>query len=565
MVKFVSDNQPDLNAQEQRLLDLTLRDAVRNGLALPTETQHKVLILQQHISSLTIEFMKNLAEDADGVWFNEAALDGVPAELYQTWPNRTAGQVAEYQMSFRYPDVGPTIRLANLEATRRTAWLADNRKVSQNAQLMADMITARNELKTLKGYRNYADYALADKMAKNTSTVQNFLQDLRSRAMSLGQAELASFKKVKAEHNSSKDVMEWDRGWALSLLLEKGFNYNTEKISEYFEMDNTIKEMLTIFETLFNLSFTAVTAGESQSSIWHEDVRQFSVRRRDTDEFAGWLYMDLFPREGKFGHAANIAIRTAYTQADGRKKSTATALVCNLSKPTKLKPSLLKHGEVRTLFHELGHGIHSLMVDSPWYRFNVQDAVELDFNEAPSQMLENWCYSSQILKRMSRHYLNGTSLDDGQIKSIQEVRRVGQALGTLRGVALSLFDLKLHTDYNGTTVADLTALWNSIMKEVALQDSDGEQVEGFNSFMHIMGGYEAGYYSYLYSEVFSADMYRTMFLNHEMDPFVGAQYRDIVLKPGGSKDALVYLTRFLGRPPNSDAFLQDLGLSDPAP
>lgn len=214
-------------------------------------------------------------------------------------------------------------------------------------------------------------------MAGNTSTVQGFLQDLRTKALALGQAELTSLKRTKGMNGASGSVKEWDRGWAMSRLLEREYHYNTEEISEYFEMDNTIKEMLKIFETLFNLSFTEVAVKDSQSSIWHEDVRQYAVKRKDSHEFAGWLYMDLFPREGKFGHAANIAIRTGYVQVEGQKKTTATALVCNFSKPTRYKPSLLKHGEVRTLFHELGHGIHSLMVDSPWYRFNVQEAVEL--------------------------------------------------------------------------------------------------------------------------------------------------------------------------------------------
>lgn len=215
-------------------------------------------------------------------------------------------------------------------------------------------------------------------MAKNATNVMDFLEDLHTRALPLARDDLEELRTVKKLQDNGTDPLKiWDEAWASTLLLDQNFQYKSDVIAEYYEKDHTVQEIFAIYETLFSLRFVALGRMDGQYDVWHEDVQQFSVWRTDTKDFVGWLYLDLFPREGKYGHAANMDIRTRVPASAGREPvSPATALVCNFSKPSKTRPSLLKAAEVQTFFHELGHGIHSLLTDTEWFRFNSLSAVE---------------------------------------------------------------------------------------------------------------------------------------------------------------------------------------------
>lgn len=278
-------------------------------------------------------------------------------------------------------------------------------------------------------------------------------------------------------------------------------------------------------------------------------------------------YLDLHPRPGKYTHAANFSLQPGFTFSNGTRRYPATALVCNFSKPSKSKPSLLKHDEVVTLFHELGHGIHDLSGRTKYSRFHGTSVVR-DFVEAPSQMLENWCWTSSQLKSLSKHYLSGNSIPDDLIEKIISAKHINGALSNLRQLHFGIYDMTIHTaeDHEKAKEFELSKLYNKLRIEITglngpealgLQNDWGN---GQATFGHLMGGYDAGYYGYLSSLVYSADMFESVFKRDPMDRVQGRRYRHTVLERGGSQDEMKTLEDFLGRKPRNEPFYKELNL-----
>lgn len=357
--------------------------------------------------------------------------------------------------------------------------------------------------------------------------------------------------------------------------------------------------MLEIFSHLFGMRFSRV-AGErwdqlakavgSNALTWHEDVLFYEVWDQssdaDEDPFLGHLYMDLHPRDGKYGHAADLPVRPGcLDMATGDRKYPATALICNFTKPTKTKPSLLKHHEVVMLFHELGHGIHDLVSKTACARFHGPDVV-FPFSEAPSQMLENWCWTPSTLRSLSQHYSTlspeymiawreGASYDGDDVSEqmptdlaerLIQAKRVN-TMQNCASLAMSVFDMTIHQpkSHEEAKSMNTTYWWNKTRHEIAgLEGPDGEEYHWANGqagFAHIVRGYDAGFYGYLASQVYASDMFATVFKSDPMDAKQGMRYRKEILEPGGTKEPLELLESLLGRVPNADAFYDALGLA----
>jgi len=358
--------------------------------------------------------------------------------------------------------------------------------------------------------------------------------------------------------------------------------------------------MLQIFEELFGLVFVEITGkerdeiadtGKGSDIVWHEEVQVFSVWDDESEGsgFVGYLYLDLFPREGKYGHAANFNLQPGCIDENGNRRYPATALVCNFSKPTPKKPSLLKHDEVVTLFHELGHGIHDLVSRTIYSRFHGTSTVR-DFVEAPSQMLENWCWTPSQLKSLSHHYsylspeyeaaykeTSGASespeerIPDELIHNLIKTKHVNDALFNLRQLHFGIFDMTVHEPKSHEEIENLkvSETYNKLRKEIAKLDGP-EAVGDVNNwawgngqatFGHLIGGYDSGYYGYLSSQVYSTDMFYTVFKADPMNGKEGRRYRHTVLERGGSQEEMQTLEDFLGRKPSTEAFYKELGLS----
>ncbi|KAK9470156.1 uncharacterized protein V1510DRAFT_423861 [Dipodascopsis tothii] len=560
-VEAVQKQAPAVDAESAKLLDKTYKSFVRNGLGLSAAKREELKAVQKQISGLEVTYSKNSGEETGFVLFTREELAGVPEDVIEQF----AEVDGKLKMTFKYPDVFPVLKYAQSGETRRRAFVGDQNKVMDNCELLTKAVELRYQAAAMLDYKSHADFVLEERMAKDSASVLAFLNDLRAKLTGQGKVELAKLAELKAADLAARGEPAedtfyiWDYRFYDRLLLEKEYDVDAQKIAEYFPMQSTVDKMLNIFEVLFKLKFVEVTGDDR--SVWHEDCKQFAVWKDvpGADEFVGWLYFDMHPREGKYGHAANFNLGPGYTDADGKRVYPVTALVCNFSRPTAKKPSLLKHDEVVTFFHELGHGIHDLVSETQYAMFHGTN-VARDFVEAPSQMLEYWCWEPEQLKFLSSHYLEpAKSIDDELIKSIVRSKHVNGGLFNLRQLHFALFDMALHTS-DGKI--DVTKAWNDMRQEISLLSQGNETTYGYSSFGHLMGGYDSGYYGYLWSQVFAADIYYSTFAADPMDPAAGGRYRDTILKPGGSLDEYDNLEKLLGRKPNNVAFLKELGVTD---
>lgn len=423
-------------------------------------------------------------------------------------------------------------------------------------------------------------------MAKTPKTVWDFLNDLRTQLAPGGAKEVAHLLELKNNDLKARNMGQeidgnyylWDSRFYDRMMVEKEYSIDENKIADYFPLQSTIEGMLSIFEELMGFVFVELTpedreklspTGKADDIIWHEDVKVFSVwdDEGEGSGFVGYLYLDLHPRPGKYGHAANFSLQPGFILPNGTRRYPATALVCNFSKPTKDKPSLLKHDEVVTLFHELGHGIHDLAGRTKFSRFHGTSVVR-DFVEAPSQMLENWCWTPSQLKSLSKHYETGEPITDDLIDKQISVKHVNDALFNLRQLHFGLFDMTVHTPKTHAEIEalEVSSLYNTLRTEISglkgpeTQGLKADWGNGEATFGHLIGGYDAGYYGYLSSQVYSTDMFYSVFKKNPMDPKEGRRYRHTVLEKGGSRDEMESLKEFLGREPSTEAFYRELGL-----
>ncbi|MCJ1353189.1 MAG: hypothetical protein MMC33_003174 [Icmadophila ericetorum] len=605
LVNAVVEKKETLEPESQRLLERIHKDYIRNGLGLPVGPQRDhYKEIKKTLSQLAITFQKNLNEENGGLWLTPEELDGVPQDVLDTLEKGQGNETGKLRLTFKYPDFFPTMRYATNPATRQLVYIGNENKSNKNIPLFRDAVVLRDEAARILGYPNHAAFRIEDKMAKTTETVDDFLGDLRQRLTKGGIDEIETMKKLKEQdrksHNLEADshYFLWDHYYYNRLLLEKEYSVDQQKISEFFPLQTSIQGMMRIFEELFGLKFEEVTGSDRDSIsptgkggdlVWHEDVKFYSVWD-DEDEgsgFVGYLYIDLHPREGKYGHAANFNIQPGFLLENGTRRYPATALVCNFSKPTPKKPSLLKHDEFVTLFHELGHGIHDLVSKTIYARFHGTRTAQ-DFVEAPSQMLENWCWTPSQLKALSHHYSYlspeylaawedgaegklrpSEELPDELIDNLVKSKHVNGALFNLRQLHFGIFDMAVHEPKSHSELenTDISELYNRLRTEIVGIEGPEALGQGYGwahgqaTFGHLMGGYDAGYYGYLSSQVYSADMFHTVFAKDPMNPTEGRRYRHTVIEKGGSQDEMKTLEDFLGRKPSSVAFYHELGVA----
>ncbi|KAH0562023.1 hypothetical protein GP486_003277 [Trichoglossum hirsutum] len=549
LVDAVLKKGETLEPESRRLLEKEHKSYIRNGLGIPAGPKRdRFKQIKKRLSEISITFQKNLNEETGGIWFTPEDLDGVPDDLLSSLQKGEGENAGKLRLTFKYPDLFPTLKYAKNSDTRKKVFMDNENKCNQNVPLFQEAVILRDEAARLLGYPNHAAFKIEDKMAKTPETVDEFLGDLRSRLTAGGRSEVARLKEIKREDLKSRGEGSrddghyylWDHRYYDRLMLESEYALDQQKIAEYFPLQTTIRGMLQIFEKLFGLVFVEILPGEDRDLLsesgkgdeiaWHEDVTIFSVWDDEGEGggFVGYLYLDLFPREGKYGHAANFNLQPGFTDENGKRHYPATALVCNFSKPSPKKPSLLKHDEVVTLFHELGHGIHDLVSRTTYSRFHGTNTVR-DFVEAPSQMLENWCWDPSQLRSLSRHYSYLTieyanawkadhpepssavaenppeKIPEALVESITKTKHVNDALFNLRQLHFGIFDMTVHEPASHDTITSLkiSELYNRLRKEIT--QLDGPEIlgqkddwgNGQATFGHLIGGYDAGYYGYL--------------------------------------------------------------------
>ncbi|BEI82885.1 hypothetical protein CcaverHIS002_0307530 [Cutaneotrichosporon cavernicola] len=539
-----------LNSEEQRLMDRMIRDRKRNGLGLEKSKRDELLKIQTKIMGLEVDFQRACNEEKGFLLFTEEELVGVPEAAIEGYPK----EGDKYKVTYKTPDIVPIFQYADNPETRRRAQLGYEGKDD------SERACARGDYRAPQAGRRHPWI----KMAKDSKTVMDFLNDLRTKLTPLGEAEKKNFLELKKEVHKEKgyapddELNLWDYRYYDRLWTERKLALDDEKVKEYFPVSKVVPTILDIYKQLLSVQFYPVPRDEEHGgNTWHNDAEAYAVwdhqDGKDT-EFLGYMYLDLFPRENKYGHAAVWGLIPGWTKEDGGRSYPTVCMVANLAKPTPKRPALMKHSDVVTFFHEMGHAFHGLCSRTQFSRFHGTH-VARDFVEAPSQMLENWCWLPEQLKSMSSHYETGESLPDDLIQSIVKSKNVNQGLFNLRQLFFGLYDMTLHTSKENI---DQTKLWCDLRKDVSLVTTKGEYIGGQSGFAHIVGGYGAGYYGYLYSLVFAADMFETVFSKAPMSPENGMKYRNEILKVGGSRDEMDSLVALLGRKPTNDAFLRDL-------
>ncbi|KAI9851075.1 MAG: hypothetical protein M1838_004507 [Thelocarpon superellum] len=609
LVDATKKKNETLAPESQRLLDKVHKGYIQYGLGIPAGPKRdRFKEIKQRLSQISTIFQKNLNEETGGLWFSPEELHGVPDDVVSGLKKGEGVHAGKLRLTYKYPDLFPTLKYATNAGVRKQVMIGNENKCNQNVPLFKEAIVLRDEAARLLGYVNHAAFRIEDKMAKTPATVDDFLGDLRTRLGPGGKEELTKLQGLKSDDLQSRGEEAlndghyylWDHRFYDRLMIEKEYSVDQQKVAEYFPLGPTVAGMLHIFEQLFGLVFVELGPGAERDALvdsgkgtevaWHEDVKFFSVWDDEGEGggFVGYLYLDMFPRDGKYGHAANFNLQPGYIDSNGSRRYPATALVCNFSKATAKKPSLLKHDEVVTLFHELGHGIHDLVSRTIYSRFHGTNTVR-DFVEAPSQMLENWCWTPSQLKSLSQHYSylspeyadawraeagSGATqpareMPDSLIASLVKTQHVNEALFTLRQLHFGIFDMTVHEpkSHEDAVQLPITELFNDLRRQISLLD--GPEVAGAKSnwghgqatFGHLIGGYDAGYYGYLSSQVYSADMFFTVFAPDPMNAQEGRRYRHTVLERGGSQEEMVTLEQFLGRKPSTEAFYRALGLT----
>ncbi|MHC4219137.1 MAG: M3 family metallopeptidase, partial [Planctomycetota bacterium] len=463
-VKDFADTNPTLRGEQQRLLEHTLRDFRRAGMDLPSDQRDKLKAVQKEITRLSIEFEKNIREDETRVPLAREELTGLPDSYFDNPGLKRSGDI--YLVGMAYPQFIPIQDLCDNETTRKKVWLAYKRRGGTgNVRVLEQILKLRAEAAQLLGYAHPADYETEIKMSKNAENVQKFYAELRPLVRRKALKDHDELLTAKRRHTGDRNTQlyPWDSSFYMNYLKKTKYAVDSERVREYFAVDNVIAGLFSITQSLYGLEYRDVTrpAVSQGKPLWHEDVRLFEVWDKESRTLLGAFYIDLHPRDYKYTHAAQWGLAQHKVWSDGNVTLPLAALVCNFPKPTADRPSLLTHDEVETFFHEFGHCLHTLLSESEYFRFGGT-SVERDFVEAPSQMLENWVWDAAVLKSFARHYETGEPFPDDLLEGMIRARNLGSGMLAERQYFYGLFDLRCHTVPDG--VVDTTklglALWD---------------------------------------------------------------------------------------------------------
>jgi len=560
-VRRLADTKPDLQGEDARYLKFILRDFRRNGLELGSEQRAELMAIKKRISELTIDYQKNLNEDTTSIVVRKKDLKGLPDDFVKSLEeakeqDSDIDDEKQVILTCKYPHVLPTLRQCTVEETRRRVeFMFSNQCKTTNVPIAEEVFTLRHKSAQILGYPTWAHYILEIRMAKNPASVNQFYDDLLPKLNAKGDEEVNVLLELKKDEQGAAfdgHLNAWDSGYYMTKLLRERYGVDEEHIKNFFPTETVIEKTFAIYQELLSLSFRPVPTAPT----WHEEVRCYEATDLKSNELAGYFYLDLHPREGKYGHAAAFPLQAGLLESSGERQYAVSAMVCNFPKATKEAPSLLRHSDFVTFFHEFGHIMHGILGHTKYSRF-AGTSTERDFVECPSQALENWCWEPSILARVSEHHQTKEPLPVEIIQKMVAAKKVNTGLTNLRQIFFGVFDQTVHSQAK----VDSEVVYGDLRTRITkIKHTPGTNPTG--NFGHLMGGYDASYYGYLWSEVFSADVFAVFKDYGVMDQQTGRRYREEILSKGGSEDAQNYLQRFLGREPNQKAFLKDLGIDE---
>lgn len=521
------------------LLKDLLDDFVDAGVALKPAARARAKALQDRINALGQQFDRNLRNENTKVAFDLKDLEGVPEQVIQAAKRDRQGRVL---LGLDYPTYFPVLERAVLESTRERMYRAGtNHGGTANLKLLAEITRLRKTYATLLGQPSYADFVLRRRMAGSLGATQAFLDDVRTAVEGSERADLALLRQAKAQHlgRSLADVTvrRWDVPFYSERVRQQRFQVDAEKFRPYFPPQASLDFVMRVAERMFGIRYERL----ADTQLWHPEAQAYAVKDATTGKALASLMVDLYPRDGKYGHAAVWSYRQGATR-DGR--TPQAALVVNFDRRG------LTLDELETLLHEFGHALHNNL-SATRYTYHAGTSTKRDFVEAPSQMLEDWVYDPEVLKLFQEVCSSCEPVPAKMIEQARAARDFAKGIATSRQHLYASFDLALH----GSRVTDPQTLWSRMEGATPLGHIAGTRMPA--SFSHVAGGYAAGYYGYLWSLVVAMDI-RTAFEGHRLDPAVGKRYRDEVLAQGGQRPPAALLRSFLGRDTNAKAFFSDL-------
>ena len=547
--KDYADTKPQLPKIEAKMLKDTMIGFRKSGLMLDDENLEKFKEIQKQKSKNAIEFSKNIREYKDTLSVTEEELKGLGQDYISRLEKDENGK---YIITLNYPDYVPFMLNADDDNARKQLEEKYSRRGgTQNISLLEDNLFLRYQAAKLLGYPTHAHNRLDTRMAKNPKNVMNFLGDLEKKLKPLAKKEQKELLKYKTEKTGekAKKIETWQSGYWSNKYKKEHYDIDAEKIKEFFPTDYVIENMLEIFGNLFDVKFK-----KADIDTWHKDVVAYKVLDNKKGQTIAYVYMDLYPREGKYKHAACFDLVAGKELKDGSYQKPFTAIVANLNPPSKDTPSLLKHDEVETLFHEFGHVLHNILTEAKYSAISGT-ATSMDFVEVPSQMLENWVWQPEVLKKISKHYKTGEPLSDETINKMIAAKHYATGSFYLRQNFLAQIDMRYHL---AKKKIDSTEYWSKYSKKIrGIPLRKGAYPQA--SFDHLMGGYDAGYYGYLWAEVIAQDFFSEFEKHGLFNKEIGEKYRKQILAVGGSYEEEELVKNFLGREVSNEPFLKNIG------
>lgn len=552
-----------LSAARQQVISNELRDFRLGGAELPEAEKARFKAMSETLSKLGTRFEENLLDTTNDFAYvvrDPAQLAGLPEDVIQAAAEAAAPETDAWKFTLHYPSYMPLMQYADDRALRETLYRAYVTRASEfgkpewdNTALIDEILQLKHEQALLLGYRDHAEVSLASKMAESPTQVMDFLRTLARRAKPYAERDMQELTAFATELGIP-ELQAWDVAYVSEKLRQAKYAFSEQEVKQYLPEPKVLAGLFKVVETLFG-----VKVEKTDAPVWHPDASFYSIKTPQ-GQCIGQFYLDLYARNHKRGGAWMDEVITR-RRVDGVLETPVAYLTCNFSAPLAGKPALFTHDEVITLFHEFGHGLHHMLTQVEDYAVSGIKGVEWDAVELPSQFMENFCWEWEVLRHMTQHAETGQELPRALFEKMVAAKNFQAGMQTVRQIELALFDMCLHAEYASTAKTDVLALLQRIRDEVAVVRPPAWN-RFANSFSHIFaGGYAAGYYSYKWAEVLSADAYSLFEEHGVLTPEIGQRFWQEILAKGGSRPAMASFVAFRGREPSMDALLRHNGMA----
>jgi Zn-dependent oligopeptidase len=566
-IKAFAETKPQLTGEDKKLLDETMRDYRRAGLALPPAKRKEVEELRKQLAKLGTDFETNIANAKRPVVFTKAELEGMPEDFLSKPGIKTGGDAYTVLANVTW-QFNAVEENAKSEATRKKLYIArETLAAEKNVPLLNQMLTLRNKIALRLGYKSWDDFQTEPRMAKTGAAAQKYIDDLVAGIEPKFAAELSELQKMKQLDAQPSEggafaaprINIWDWRYYQNQLKKQKFAVDAEELRNFFPFQKVLDGMFAIYQRIFGLKFEQIAVPYK----WIDDLQLWAVSDAASGEPLGLFYLDMFPRDGKYNHFAEFEIIGGKLLPDGKYQRPTVTLLCNFPPATADKPSLLSHSEVETLFHEFGHVLHTITTRAKYGRF-AGTHVPTDFVEAPSQMLQNWVWDKNVLDSFAADYRDSSKkIPDETIQKMKDAKLATAGVFYRRQFAFASLDLALHGPHPENAPYDCVAISNPILEKVFLPIDPSTT---FVSYFGHLNGYDAGYYGYAWADAIAADM-ATVFESAPegyFDQQAGMRLRNEIYAMGDSRDVNESIEKFLGRKQSVQPFLKKIGISDAA-